>query len=68
MYESLGTQVLHTTGNVGHEFHQHLSGQELEGQGQKKKWSESKKGLLPSLCVSGSTLVFHGFENINPFL
>lgn len=67
MYESLGTQILHTTGNVSHELHEHLSGQELEGQG-RKKWLESKKGLLPSLCVSGSTLVFHGFEDINLFL
>lgn len=33
MYESLGTQVLHSTGNVGHELHQHLSGQKLRGGG-----------------------------------
>lgn len=36
VYESLGTQVLHATGNVCHELHQHLSGQELGGQGRRE--------------------------------
>lgn len=29
VYEPLGTQILHATGDVCHELHQHLSGQEL---------------------------------------
>lgn len=36
VYESLGTQVLHATGNVCHELHQHLSGQELGVQGRRE--------------------------------
>ena len=31
VYESLGTQILHATGNICHELHQHLGGQELGG-------------------------------------
>ena len=34
VYESLGTQILHATGNICHELHQHLGGQELGGGGQ----------------------------------
>lgn len=53
MYESLGTQILHATGDVCHELHQHLSGQEL-GQ-RRKEWrsAESLRSIPPpSLLLS----------------
>ena len=55
VYESLGTQILHATGNICHELHQHLGGQEL-GVGRTRRGRGQRSPRNPSLLPSSSAL------------
>lgn len=49
--EPLGTQILHAAGDVCHELHQHLSGQELGGQGRREMRSAEAPRSIPPLYL-----------------